>query len=165
MLINVKSLRQANELITFNKDYQKNWISIREADFPELYNIFDSICNNVCIVKFDDVTYYSEEHNLSHPFFNSIRDHRELIHFNENHAKKIIDFALDVFHKNEILNIHCYAGRSRSQAIGYVLNQYFNLYLKHNKEDFKRNLLSNNEKFMGNPDVIKVMNEVLYKEK
>ena len=35
----------------------------------------------------------------------------------------------------------------------------------YNKEDFKRNLLSNNEKFMGNPDVIKVMNEVLYKEK
>ena len=104
MLINVKSLRQANELITFNKDYQKNWISIRETDFPELYNVFDSICNNVCIVKFDDVTYYSEEHNLSHPFFNSIRDHRKLIHFNENHAKKIIDFALDVFHKNEILN-------------------------------------------------------------
>ena len=33
MLINVKSLRQANELITFNKDYQKNWISIRETDF------------------------------------------------------------------------------------------------------------------------------------
>ena len=79
-------------------------------------------------------------------------------------CKYILLYKIYIFIQNSY-NIHCYAGRSRSQAIGYVLNQYFNLYLKHNKEDFKRNLLSNNEKFMGNPDVIKVMNEVLYQEK
>lgn len=163
MKINVVSLRKANELISNDIKYQKNWISIRDNDFPELYNKFD-ICKNVCIVKFDDVTYYSEKHNLLHYFFDDVRKHRNLIHFNEEHAKKIIKFSTDVFNKNEDLNIHCFAGRSRSQAVGYVLNQYFNLYLMHNPDDYRLNIINNNEKFMANSDVIKVMNDVLFKE-
>lgn len=163
MKINVMSLRKANELIQNEYKYQKNWISIRENDFPELYNKFD-VCNNVCIVIFDDVTYYSEKHNLSHKFFDDIRKRRNLIHFNDEHARKIIKFSTNIFYNNEDLNIHCFAGRSRSQAVGYVLNQYFNLYLTHNPDDYRLNILNNNEKFMANPDVIKVMNNVLYEE-
>jgi predicted protein tyrosine phosphatase len=101
---------------------------------------------------------------LSHQFFDDIRKRRNLIHFNEEHARKIIKFSTNIFYNNEDLNIHCFAGRSRSQAVGYVLNQYFNLYLTHNPDDYRLNILNNNEKFMANPDVIKVMNNVLYKE-
>lgn len=161
MKINVYSLRKTNELILSDIKYQKNWISIRDYGYPELYK-YVNICKNVCIVEFDDVTYYNEEHNLLHPFFDEVREKRELIHFNKDHANKIINFAKDIFYNNEELNIHCFAGRSRSQAVGYVLNQYFNLYLSNNLKDFKRNIMYNNDKFMANTDVIKVMNSVLY---
>lgn len=162
MKINVVSLRKAKELILSDEIYRKNWISIREHDFPEMYETFEKFCTNVCAIEFDDVTYYSEKNNLSHSFFDSIRKHRQLIHFNKDHAKQIIEFATSVFEKNDTLNIHCFAGRSRSQAVGYVLNQYFNLYLMHNPDDYRLNIINNNEKFMANPDVIKVMNNVLY---
>ena len=32
-----------------------------------------------------------------------------------------------------------------------------------NKEDFLKNIKNNNEKFMGNSDVIKIMQEVFFK--
>lgn len=162
MKINVYSLEKANKKILSDIIYQKNWISIRDHDYPEIYKYINAICENVCIIEFDDVTYYAEKHNLLARFFNETKEKRELIHFNEEHANKIINFAKEIFYKNEELNIHCYAGKSRSQAVGYVLNQYFNLYLSSNKKDFIRNINLNNERFIGNPDVIKVMNKVLY---
>lgn len=162
MIINVYSLKKANEKILSDMQYQKNWISIRDYGYPELYKYINAVCKNVCIVEFDDVTYYDVKHNLLPSFFNEVRESREFIHFNEEHANKIINFAKDIYHNNEDLNIHCFAGKSRSQAVGYVLNQYFNLYLSNNIKDFKRNIISNNDRFMANTDVIKVMNNVLY---
>lgn len=163
MIINVKSLHDANKLIfNMGDEYLYNWISIRDKDYPHLYNIIDTNCKNICKLEFDDITYYQEKHNLLYSFYDEIKIQRELIHFNEEHAKQIIDFAQDVFDKNETLNIHCYAGRSRSQAVGYVLNQYFNLYLTTNTTDFVKNIRNNNFKFMANPDVIKLLNNCLY---
>lgn len=161
MIINVYSLDKANKKILSDIKSQKNWISIRDYGYSELYK-YINICKNICIIEFDDVTYYEEKHDLLISFFKKIKEKREFIHFTEDHAKKILNFAIDIFNKNEELNIHCYAGKSRSQAVGYVLNQYFNLYLTNNKEDFIRNIMHNNEKFMGNTDVIKVMNKILY---
>lgn len=162
MKINVYSLKRANELILSDINLQKNWISIRDVGYPEIYKYIRSICKNVCVIEFDDVTHYQVEHNLLHPYFNKIMENRDLIYFNEEHAKQIINFAKHVFDSGEELNIHCYAGKSRSQAVGYVLNQYFNLYLTQNLEDYKRNICYNNEKFMANSEVIKVFNKVLF---
>lgn len=165
MIINVKSLHDANKLIfNIGDEYLSNWISIRDQDYPEIYNIIDTNCKNICKLVFDDITYYQEKHNLLYSFYDEVKLHRNLIHFNKEHAKQIIEFAKNVFNKNEVLNIHCYAGRSRSQAIGYVLNQYFNLYLTNNIDDFLKNIQNNNSKFMGNPDVIKLLNKELFCE-
>lgn len=75
------------------------------------------LCKNVCILEFDDVTQYNIEHNLIHPFFQDIMKHRILCLFTEEDARKVLNFAWSVYKKGESLNIHCYAGRSRSQAI------------------------------------------------
>ena len=85
--------------------------------------------------------------------------------FNEDMANKIITFAKEVYERNEDLNVHCWAGKSRSQAVGYVLNTYFNLYIENNKEDFIFNLKNTNDHFHGNFDVIRIMNKVLYLNK
>jgi predicted protein tyrosine phosphatase len=161
MKINVHSLATTIKLISSDEKYQKNWISIRDIGHSTLYKDIDTKCSNICVLEFDDVTYYNVEHNLIHPYFNDIRKVRNFQHFNEEFANKIFNFAKQIFDADEELNIHCYAGKSRSQAIGYVLNQYFNLYLESNLIDFERNIKVNNHKFMGNSDVIKVMNEVM----
>ena len=113
MIINVYSLKKTNELILSDIQYQKNWISIRDYGYPELYKYINAVCKNVCIIEFDDVTYYNEKHNLLHPFFNEVIEKRELIHFNEEHANKIINFTKEVFNNNETLNVQCYAGKYR----------------------------------------------------
>jgi predicted protein tyrosine phosphatase len=157
------SLKAANNEIKNNPEKRSNWISIRERDFPELYDEIDRLCKNICKVEFDDVTHYDEKHDLIHQFFKEVKKHRDLIHFNEIHAKQIFEFATKIYKLNEPLNIHCYAGHSRSQAIGYVLNVYFNLIKTHNLTDFNRNLQNNNLAFRGNSDVIKIMNEEIMK--
>lgn len=165
MKINVYSLKRANELILSDINCQKNWISIRDVGYSELYKYIRSICKNVCVIEFDDITHYQVKYDLLHPYFNNLLKNRDLIYFNEEHAKQILDFAQKVFDSGEELNIHCYAGKSRSQAIGYVLNQYFNLYLTQNLKDFKRNINFNNERFMANSDVIKIFNKILFGDK
>ena len=114
------------------------------------------------IINFDDVTKFNEHHHLMHPFYETLATKRDLIHFNNEMAEKIIEFAYDINNKNEELNIHCWAGKSRSQAVGYCLNQYFNLYLNNNKIDFIMNIENSMDKFIGNYDVIKIMEKTLY---
>jgi len=163
MKINVYSLKAANNLILSDIKYQKNWISIQDADYSHMYKYIRSACKNVCIVKFDDVTRYHAEKDILHPFLLATKSKRDFIYFNDEHANQIIEFAKEVYNRKEDLNIHCYAGKSRSQAVGYVLNQYFNLYVETNKEDFEFNLKNNSENFLANPEVIKIMNKNLYK--
>jgi predicted protein tyrosine phosphatase len=59
--------------------------------------------------------------------------------------------------KNATVKIHCWAGRSRSQAMAYWLNIYFNLVLDHNLEDFMaNNALNVTEKVHFNCEVLRV---------
>lgn len=109
MIIRVYSLYRAIEKVYSDFKYQKNWISIREHDYPELYTKFDSITKNVCKLEFDDVTQYNISHDLIHPFFNDIKSKRNLILFNENMARTILKFSTDLYKNGEDLNIHCYA--------------------------------------------------------
>lgn len=164
MYINVFSYKKAVEYLYMGDSYLKNWISIRDKNYEYLYKDLDIGTSNVLILFFDDVTNYSIKHNLIHPIYKEISKSRNLILFNKSIAKSILDFTNNIFNNNpnDILNIHCWAGKSRSQAIGYVLNIYYNLYLSNNIKHFQRNIQHNNQNFIGNQDVIKIMNEICF---
>jgi predicted protein tyrosine phosphatase len=51
-------------------------------------------------------------------------------------AREIIKFSCNIYKKKQDLNIHCWAGKSRSQAIAFCLNQYFNMFCENNEEDY-----------------------------
>lgn len=57
--------------------------------------------------------------------------YKDVIYFDDVIAKQIKQFMQNRVYENTI--IHCTAGISRSAAVGYVLNQYFN---KDNKKDY-----------------------------
>lgn len=163
MIINVYSYKEAENQVLINKNKRKNWISIRDFGYEHLYRQFDEVCKkNILIIEFDDVTRFNEHHHLMHPFYETLAAKRNLIHFDKEMAEKIIKFADYIYDKNEELNIHCWAGKSRSQAVGYCLNQYYNLFVENNEEDFIRNLENSIDKFIGNYDVIKIMEKTLY---
>lgn len=77
-------------------------------------------------------------------------------------ARQIIKFANNVYKNKQDLNIHCWAGKSRSQAIAFCLNQYFNMFCENNEEDYIRNLSYSIDNFMGNADVIQVLTKEIY---
>lgn len=163
MIINVFSLKEAiSEVI--DKNNTKNWISIRDIGYEYLYKDLDNHSINILTLFFDDLTKYQIKYNLVHPIYKESLTIREPLYFNRNHAQQIIDFSNDVFNYNEELNIHCYAGRSRSQAIGYVLNNYFNLFVKKNIDDYLFNLNRSLQRFMPNSDVLKILNEEIFKK-
>lgn len=161
MKINIFSYNNAESFFTKNESYRKNWISIRDIGFEYLYKKMDELCENIHIIKFDDVTEFNIKHDLLHPFYKRELKKRDLITFNSKMARDIINFTNKLNNK-DILNIHCWAGKSRSQAIGYCLNQYYNLFLDNNEEDFIRNMQYSVNDFVGNYDVIKIMNKELY---
>jgi len=51
----------------------------------------------------------------------------------DDDADKIFDFVTNKIDKTKTLLIHCTAGISRSGAVGYVLNEYFNKFLESDK--------------------------------
>jgi len=160
MKINVFSYKDAEQKIELNESYRRNWISIRDIGFESIYKKLDELCENVLIIKFDDVTEFNVKHNLIHPFYERELKNRQLVYFNSEMAREIINFSNKL--QNDTINIHCWAGKSRSQAIAYCLNQYYNLFLENNEEDFIHNLQNSVNNFMGNYDVIKVMNKELF---
>ena len=162
MKINVYSYKNVKKLIKEDNLPKNNWISLRDEGYDYLYKDLTNYAKNILIVYFDDVTVSNIRTDTIHPIYKKIAESRELILFNEEKADQIINFAKDVYERNEELNIHCWAGKSRSQAVGYVLNQHFNLFLEDNKEDFILNLRNTEDKFRGNFDVIRIMNKELY---
>lgn len=160
MKINIKSYKSALEDLS---DHKRNWISIRDLGYSNIYNELDSVAENILELYFDDVTSHDVKCETLHPFYKLAYMKRGLVCFDEDMAKKIISFANGVFERGEELNIHCWAGRSRSQAIGYCLNIYFNLFKSKNEEDYLRNVNNSIDKFIGNYDVIRIISQELYK--
>jgi predicted protein tyrosine phosphatase len=158
MIINVYSLKNAIDIIETNN---KNWISIRDANFNHIYKPIDDYANNLLTLTFDDVTHYHEKNNMLHPFYTKLK--RDLIHFDYSMAEQIKEFSDIIFNNNESINIHCYAGQSRSQAIGTFLNNYYNLFLDNNVDDYLINIKNNvHDKFMPNFDVTKILYKTFY---
>ena len=108
-------------------------------------------------IKFDDVTPYAIEHNLIHPFYQKEFLHRKPILFNRKKALEIIQFAEQVRNEEKDLLIHCWAGMSRSVAVGLTLNQIFNLLREYNPTDFEKSLKLLLVKAMPNPEVYRIM--------
>ena len=68
--------------------------------------------------------------------------------FNETHARQIIDFIKKNRDKVDTLVIHCYAGQSRSAAVGAFAMEY----LGQDSSDFIQN-------HQPNPYILKLLRE------
>lgn len=164
MIINVYSLN--NAIREIKKGFHiKNWISVRDLGYEHLYKYVDENASNILKITFDDITKYQVQNNLIHPVYKDIVSTRDFLYFCEEHAKQIINFSNNVFNNNEELNIHCYAGRSRSQAIGHVLNNYYNLYKEKNENDYIINFKNSIRKFMPNHDVLNILSNQIFLKK
>lgn len=159
MKINVFSYKSAVENLS---QHEKNWISVRDLGYSNEYLELDNKGKNILELYFDDVTLHNIKTETLHLFYKRAYIRRGLVCFDEDMAKKIIEFSKKVFEKNEELNIHCWAGRSRSQAIANCLNTYYNLYLSDNKFDYVENIKNSFEKYIGNYDVVRILTQQLY---
>lgn len=119
MEIELLSRDEVKTMIKHGDDRIKtcHWISISddydESPLPDNRNILK--------VYFDDAV---------------TQDHPDMDLFDNNDAKRIITFVQHL--PPTPLYVHCYAGVSRSGAVGKVLNIYLNLMLRPNPADFKR---------------------------
>jgi predicted protein tyrosine phosphatase len=162
--INIYSLTEARA--TANKN--EYWISIRDKGYESLYEDFSMCPNKTLILTFDDVDPFRVERNIIHPFYKDLFFERRPVYFTEEMAEQVLDFTERILLEQEtskipkILNIHCYAGMSRSQAIGQSLNTYYNLFMDQNHSDYLYTIHQNNKRSMVNPLVIKIMHDVLY---
>lgn len=107
----------------------KIFILQQNREFFEANNVINISCkrdnyelagNNALRLKFDDVT---EEWEGDHELFD------------EDDARQIHNF-IDNMDKSKHLYVNCFAGISRSGAVGYILNEYFNRYLEVNSNDY-----------------------------
>lgn len=72
--------------------------------------------------------------------------------FTPEHAERIMRFVDD---GSMPLVVHCTQGVSRSGAVGYVLDRYFNRVLAKNEKDYEY-FMTRNPFIMPNPNVVEV---------
>lgn len=83
------------------------------------------------------------------------------IHFSVELAQKLISFIQEIQFENKPIYIHCDAGISRSGAVGYMLNEWFNKYVRQN--DFDNILFQHyNPHIMPNPEVIRILKNNMF---
>ena len=116
---------------------------------------------NAKVVYFDDIDPYRFYHGMEHVSIQEkFKDGQKApIFFNSDIAKDIVKWVMDLWKKdhNCTIKVHCWAGRSRSQAVAYWLNMYFNLILERNIEDYMANNAINvTEKIHFNCEVLRV---------
>ena len=150
-----------------------NLISIRDVVFDDennaKYACLDrrAARNNISMLKlwFDDIDPYRYKCGLEH---RSVVERIQTTggvprFFTDEMAKGIVDWTMDIWKKdkNATVKIHCWAGRSRSQAVAYWLNIYFNLVLDRNLNDYvANNALNVTEKVHFNCEVLRVFTSV-----
>ena len=135
-----------------------NWISGKWIISIFSHEDFSPLPDRYSILKleFDDVT----EKDIGG--WSNLPD--KCIFFNQNHALKIHNFIKDiencVNHANEMY-VHCDAGVSRSGAVGYMLNEWFNKFIKKNRED-NEFFIQNNHHIMPNPLVVRILKQEFF---
>lgn len=117
-----------------------NVINIRDSD--DKYRL--PVVNSCLRLIFDDITKAEEGFVL----------------FDTEHADKIIHF-IESIDQSKDLYVNCAAGISRSGAVSYCLNEYFNKYLDNNVHDYEL-FFKNNSQIMPNPHVKKVLHNTLF---
>ena len=83
-------------------------------------------------------------------------------HFNSELAKQIVSFIKQIKDDGtKDFFVHCDAGVSRSGAVGFLLNKWFNKFINRKPEDdkFFKNL---NPRIMPNPEVIKILENEMF---
>lgn len=117
-----------------------NFISIGES---EGYEGVPVDTDNVLKLVFDDMTDKETDGIL----------------FNKDQALKIKDF-IDRIDKSKTLYVNCFAGISRSGAVGTVINDYVNFYLNNMKknEDWFA-FFDDNKQIKPNSYVMRIMNK------
>ena len=120
--------------------------SEKGIDFSPLPDRF-----NILKLQFDDISERDKD---------IINDN--YIFFNENHAKQIHEFIKDIKENDtREFYVHCDAGVSRSGAVGYLLNEYFNKYLTLNRID-NESFKMNNNHILPNPLVVRILKNELF---
>lgn len=127
--------------------YNNNVINIRDHDdnYPLINNK-----STVLRLIFDDVTDFDRNSKESFKY----------IFFDKNHANQILDF-INQMDKSKDLYVNCYAGISRSGAVGDCLNQYFNVYLENNNID-KEFFKTQNRQIQPNSLVKRILSNTLF---
>ena len=150
-----------------------NWISIRDLycddETKEKYAALDRRIArggaNALTIYFDDIDPYRFNHGMEHYSIKEKFASGQLtpIFFNAEIAKQIVDWVLKIWQAdhNATVKVHCWAGRSRSQAVAYWLNMYFNLILDRNIQDYTMSNVNNvHEKVHFNCEVLRVFTSV-----
>jgi len=135
---------QAWDLISINDDPDDLVVTKSSAQL-----LADIGCRKTISLNFADIT---AEH------YKEMKDHYEAngqacnaILFNEDHAKEIVQFVKDVHADKEsvVLVAHCYAGISRSGAVGTFANDYAQL-------DYQK-FMDLNPYIMSNPHILSLL--------
>lgn len=148
-----------------------NILSIRDSysSFPEdneKYACLDRRIKrngiNALVVRFDDIDPYRFKNGMEHPVIKvKFEDGtRQPVFFTKEIASDIMGWMMDIWKNDHNANvkIHCWAGHSRSQAVAYWLNMYFNLLLERNLEDYMaNNALNIHDKVHFNCEVLRVL--------
>lgn len=122
--------------------FKNNVINIRSS-FDD-YNLPNSF--SLLRLVFDDVTEKEQDESY--------------IKFSEKHAQEIFNFITNM-DKSKYLFVNCDAGISRSGAVGFCLNEYFNKYLEDNKKDYEF-FVQENYQISPNPLVKRLLNNKLF---
>ena len=117
---------------------------------------------NAKVVQFDDIDPYRFYHGMEHPLVKAKFEDgsRQPTFFDKDLASDIMNWVMDIWKRdhNATVVVHCWAGRSRSQAVAYWLNMYFNLMLERNLEDYvANNAINIHEKVHFNCEVLRVL--------
>ena len=103
--------------------------------------------SNVLKLQFDDVTERDTDPSLTH--------------FSPTQAEQIKEFVSKITDDgSRDIWVHCDAGVSRSGAVGYVLNEYFNKFLTVNKVD--QNFFETENCIMPNSEVARLLKNALF---
>ena len=137
----------------------KNWYNDPNKYFISIAGLADG-CEYPCpfLTKdskrvlhllFDDVT-------------ESERDNPAIILFDQEHANKILEFIKTIPNTEDItIYVNCAAGISRSGAVGYCLNVYFNM---ENEKEFLF-FMDMNKQIQPNPMVKRILMNTLTDDK
>ena len=150
----------------------ENLISVRDSlkeddSANQLYAALDRRIRrhgiNAKVIAFADVDRYRWGQGLEHPVvMKNLAEGEEPIFFTVEMAKDIMRWVHPLWEANHDVHIaiHCWAGRSRSQAIGYYLNTHYNLVLNRDIGSWNENNIANlSDKVHFNCDVLRIMTQ------